>query len=94
METEDRFVISSTPYGFRHFIKHSLFRVKEVVSYFECEYMHPNISPEKYAKAKRLMELYEIFHSQLTKEETDALEYLHWHTRNKEEPKDYYFFQQ
>jgi len=36
--------------------------------------MHPNISPDKYAKAKRLMELYEAFRSQLTKEETDALE--------------------
>lgn len=91
MNTEERFVISSSPCGFRKFIRRTFYRVREVVSSCECKFMHPHISPEKYAKAKKLMELYEEFQALITDEEKEALKYLHWHAPRKEQPRNYYF---
>ena len=90
MDLEDRFVISRSLYGYKQFVRHIIYRVRETVSSCESEYMHPNISPEKYARAKRIMELYECFLYELTDEEIEAIEYLHWHRPDEDEPVGYY----
>lgn len=91
MNTEERFVISSSPYGFRKFIRCTFYRVREVVSSCECKFTHPYISPEKYAKAKILTELYEEFQALIIDEEKEALKYLHWYASRKEQQRNYYF---
>ena len=80
--------IQKTEFGFKKFIKYTLFEANAVIKDFNSSYSFL-VNPAEYAFAERIVELYRKVEMQFSEDELNSIEYLKYHNRLTAIPENY-----